>query len=96
MVRSLLQDVQAKIHSGMKQRRMNTYICCLTFLVNKNTGFSPNMRDQHLYPVLFASEIVSETASLFSAQVSVQVSSKDKLESNQTNLSIELFKVFAP
>lgn len=54
------------------------------------------MRDQHLYPVLFASEIVSETASLFSAQVSVQVSSKDKLESNQTNLSIELFKVFAP
>lgn len=96
MVRSLLQDVQAKIHSGMKQRRMNTYIFCFTFLVNKNTGFSPNMQYQHLYPVSIASEIVSEIVSLFSAQVSVQVSSKDKLESNQTNLSIELCKVFVP
>lgn len=62
------------------------------FFVNKNTGFSPNIQDQHLYPISFASEVVS----LFSAQVNVQVFSKDKQESNQTNLSTALFKAFVP
>lgn len=76
MVRSILGYVQAKIHSGMKQRRMITYIFSLIFFVNKNTGISPNIPDQHLYAISFASEIVSEIVSaivsLFSDQVNVQ------------------------
>lgn len=77
IISSLVGYVQAKIHSGMKQKNDYLYFS-LRFSANKNTSFLPNIQNQHLYSVSFFAEIVSEIVSPCSAQVNLQAPSTDK------------------